>query len=125
MFKNSDAFSSFSVDDVEKAKAFYRDILGLEVEEEMSLGLKLGNGTTVMVYPKSDHTPAAYTVLNFPVSNVEEAVDELTAAGVTFEQYDLPDLKTNEKGIAEGDGRGPTMAWFTDPAGNIFSLMEQ
>lgn len=128
MFKDSQAFSSFSTNDLEKTKAFYSDILGLtvsEVEEMGMIRLHLGTGGIVLIYPKGEHhEPASFTVLNFPVANVEEAVDALTEKGVKFEHY-TGELETNEKGIAGGDGRGPKIAWFKDPAGNILSVVEQ
>ena len=125
MLQTNQAFSSFSVDDIQKAKAFYTETLGLEVAESYGgLSLTIANGGTVMVYPKPDHTPATFTVLNFQVDNLEEAVDTLTAAGVQFEQYDMEMIHTDEKGISRSDGDGPSMAWFTDPSGNIFALME-
>jgi catechol 2,3-dioxygenase-like lactoylglutathione lyase family enzyme len=126
MFKDSEAFSGFAVPDVAKAKEFYGEKLGLEVtDEEMGvIGIKLGSGQTVMVYPKDDHAPANYTILNFPVSDVEAAVDELAGKGVEFERYEGFDQ--DEKGIARdsGDG-GPDIAWFTDPAGNILSVLSE
>lgn len=124
MFKDNHAFSGFSVDDIPKAKAFYGQTLGLDVTEENGmLQLKIANGSNVIVYPKgSGHTPATFTVLNFPVENVEKAVDDLTRRGVRFEIYDYPDLKTDAKGIARGNG--PAIAWFKDPAGNIMSVLE-
>ena len=123
MFKESKAFASFSADDIPAAKRFYAETLGLDVTEEMGgLGLHLGGGTEVMIYPKPDHTPATFTVLNFPVDDVERAVDELTAAGVRFEQYG-EDIQTDEKGIARPGDDGPTIAWFKDPAGNILSVL--
>jgi catechol 2,3-dioxygenase-like lactoylglutathione lyase family enzyme len=122
MLKESKAFSTFAVDDVAKAKQFYGETLGLEVREEMDgLALQLAGGSSVFIYPKSDYTPATFTVLNFPVDDVEQAVDRLTAAGVTFEHYD--GFQQDEKGIARGD-EGPTIAWFTDPAGNVLSVLE-
>lgn len=123
MLKDTKAFSGFSVDDIPKAQAFYANTLGLEVSEEHGmLNLHLGTGASVLVYPKGDaHTPATFTVLNFPVPDVEAAVDQLTARGVRFEQYDQPDLKTDAKGIARGEG--PDIAWFKDPAGNILSVL--
>lgn len=127
MFKNTKAFSSFSVDDINKAKEFYTDILGLKVSQEEygSLSLHIEGNNPIMVYPKgNDHVPATYTVLNFPVENIEQAVKELKQKGVQFNQYDSGDLKTDENGISRWSGRGPSMAWFNDPAGNIFSVME-
>lgn len=125
MFKDTKAFSGFSVDDLQKAKAFYSQTLGLNVsEEEMgALTLHIAGGTNILIYPKDNHTPATFTILNFPVANVEQAVDELTRRGVRFEIYDEPDLKTDTKGISRGNG-GPTIAWFKDPAGNILSVLE-
>ena len=124
MFKDSKAFSGFSVDDLQKAQEFYSQTLGLEVSELNGLlELHLAGGTRVLVYPKPNHNPATFTILNFPVANVEQAVDELTSRGVRFEHYDEDDLKTDEKGIARGEG--PTIAWFRDPAGNILSVLEE
>ena len=119
------AFSSFSVNDVQKAKAFYQEILGFKVADNPMgvIELKLQGDNTILVYPKPDHTPATFTVLNFPVINIEEAVDELTSKGVVFEQYGGK-IKTDQKGISRGNG-GPNIAWFKDPAGNIFSVMEE
>jgi catechol 2,3-dioxygenase-like lactoylglutathione lyase family enzyme len=122
MFRDTKAFSTFSVDDVPRARQFYAETLGLNVSEEMGgLGLHLGGGGEVFVYPKDDHTPATFTILNFPVKDVEEAVEQLTNAGVRFEQYE-GELQTDEKGIYRGEG--PTIAWFKDPAGNILSVLE-
>src|SRR5436305_14804238 len=119
MFKNNKAFSGFSVDDVAKAKEFYGQTLGMEVSEATGmLELGIANGSKVLVYPKPNHTPATYTILNFPVANIDEAVDTLTKAGVRFEIYDSEYLKTDEKGIVR-DQPGPNIAWFKDPAGNI------
>ena len=124
MLKDTKAFSGFSANDIPKAKQFYQDILGLDVTESNGmLTLKFTNGAQVIIYPKPNHTPATFTVLNFPVDNVEKTVDELTTKGVKFEHYDMPQLKTDEKGIVRGHG-GPTIAWFTDPAGNILSVLE-
>jgi catechol 2,3-dioxygenase-like lactoylglutathione lyase family enzyme len=123
MFKDSKAFSSFSADDLEKAKAFYHQVLGLEVAEMNGmLELHLASGARVLIYPKPNHTPATFTVLNFPVADVEQAVDELTGRGVRFELYDEEEFKTDERGIARGEG--PAIAWFKDPAGNILSVLE-
>jgi catechol 2,3-dioxygenase-like lactoylglutathione lyase family enzyme len=119
----SDAFSSFSVDDIPKAKEFYGGTLGLEVSESGgTLTLRLGGEGTVLVYPKRNHAPATFTVLNFPVDDVDQAVRDLTGRGVRFEIYSQPDLETDEKGIFRKEG--PTIAWFKDPAGNILSVME-
>ena len=125
MFKNTKAFSSFSVNDLKKAKEFYGNTLGLEVSElEMGhLDLHIAGGAHILIYPKSDHTPATFTILNFPVADIEEAVDQLTKLGIRFEQYDQPEIKTDAKGIARGNG-GPNIAWFKDPAGNILSVLE-
>lgn len=124
MFKDIKAFSGFSVDELEKAKQFYGQTLGLDVSETNDLlQLHIAGGTTILVYPKDNHVPATFTILNFPVTDIEQAVDELTARGVRFEQYNLPGLVTDEKGIARGGG--PNIAWFKDPAGNILSVLEQ
>jgi catechol 2,3-dioxygenase-like lactoylglutathione lyase family enzyme len=123
MFKDTKAFSGFSVNDLAEAKKFYGDILGLEVADSNGmLELHLSGGAHILIYPKPNHTPASFTILNFPVDDVEKTVDELTAKGVKFEHYDMEQLKTDEKGIARGGG-GPTIAWFTDPAGNIMSVL--
>jgi catechol 2,3-dioxygenase-like lactoylglutathione lyase family enzyme len=122
MFKDSEAFSSFSVNDLKKAKEFYGRTLGLDVAETKE-GLELNlAGSTVFIYPKPNHTPASFTVLNFSVNDIDEAVDELGQLGLRLEQYDLPDLKTDERGIFRGPG--PKIAWFKDPAGNILSVLE-
>lgn len=124
MFKDSKAFSSFSVDDVDRAREFYGSTLGLEVAEQPEgLEIRLATGGRIFVYPKPNHSPATYTVLNFPVANIEASVGELNGKGVRFEHYDLPGIKTDGKGIARGN-EGPVMAWFRDPAGNILGLME-
>ncbi len=123
MLGDSKAFSGFSANDIEKAKEFYGRTLGLKVSETNGLlTLHLAGGNNVLIYPKSNHTPAKFTVLNFPVDDVDQAVDELTKRGVGFEIYDLPDIKTDKKGIMRGNG--PTIAWFKDPAGNILSVIE-
>ena len=124
MFKDTNAFSGFSVDDIPKAQQFYSQTLGLEVSEAHGmLELHLAGGAKVLIYPKPNHTPATFTILNFPVDNIEQAVDELTRRGVRFERYDEGDLKTDEKGISRGEG--PKIAWFRDPAGNILSVLEE
>ncbi|MGH7699121.1 MAG: VOC family protein [Gemmatimonadales bacterium] len=123
MFRDSKAFSGFSVDDIPKAKAFYGGVLGLKVSEAHDfLTLHLASGATVLVYPKPNHVPATFTILNFPVDDIETAVDRLTRAGVRFEHYD-GELQTDGKGIFR-DG-GPPIAWFKDPAGNILSVLEE
>ncbi len=123
MLGKSKAFSGFAVPDIEKAKKFYGETLGLKVSEDHGLlTLHLAGGNNVLIYPKPNHVPATFTILNFPVDDVDLAVDELKKRGVRFEIYDLPDLKTDEKGIMRG--KGPTIAWFKDPAGNILSVLE-
>ena len=128
MFKNSKAFSSLAVKDIEKARKFYRDTLGVEVSDVPGMTgimqLNLAGGVRVMVYPKPDHVPATYTVLNFPVDNVERAVDALVERSVRFEIYKEGPIKTDAKGISS-DGPGPRMAWFKDPSGNILSVLEE
>ena len=120
---DSVAFSGFAVDDLGRARAFYEDVLGLRVEAGAGglLTLHLGGGTSVLVYPKPGHVPATFTVLNFPVPDIEAAVDELTARGVEFLHYEHP--PTDERGIMRAGG--PLIAWFTDPAGNVFSVIEE
>ncbi len=124
LFKEAKSFSSFSVNDLEMAKRFYGETLGLEVKQSPE-GLELHTGDNVVfLYPKPNHTPASFTVLNFHVDDIDAAVDELTSLGVKLEHYDLPDIKTDERGIARGP-KGPTIAWFKDPAGNILSVLEE
>jgi len=124
MFENTKAFSGFSVDDVSEARRFYGETLGLRVSEEdepMSmLQLHVAGDRDVLVYPKPDHTPASFTVLNFPVDAIDEAVDELTERGVRFERYD--GAEQDDKGIHRGEG--PLIAWFKDPAGNVLSVIQ-
>ena len=123
MLGKSKAFSGFSANDIQSAKEFYGGTLGLEVSESHGLlSLNLAGGTTVLIYPKPNHTPATFTILNFPVDNVDKAVEELTKRGVRFQIYNEPDLKTDERGIFRGGG--PVIAWFKDPAGNILSVLE-
>ena len=124
MLEASKAFSGFSANDIGKAKEFYGKTLGLKVSQSHGLlTLHLAGDNNVLIYPKPNHVPATFTVLNFPVKDVDQAVDELTKRGVRFEIYDLPDIKTDKKGIMRG--KGPTIAWFNDPAGNILSVLEQ
>ena len=125
MFRDTKAFSGFSVDDTGRAERFYAETLGLRVSRDDEMGglltLHLAGDRPVLVYPKADHVPASYTVLNFPVEDVERAVDELTSRGVRFARYE--GMPQDEKGIMRG--HGPAIAWFTDPAGNILSVLEQ
>ena len=122
MFKNSKAFSSFSANDIQKAKAFYGQTLELDVSEENGLlTLHLASGSNVLIYPKPNHMPANFTVLNFSVDDVEQTVDELIKRGITFEQY-KGEIETDTKGIHRG--HGPNIAWFKDPAGNILSVVK-
>jgi catechol 2,3-dioxygenase-like lactoylglutathione lyase family enzyme len=126
MFEQSKAFSGFAVDDLQKARQFYSETLGLKTSEANGLlTLHLAGGRDTLVYPKPDHTPATYTILNFPVADIDAAVDELTARGVRFERYEGFDQ--DAKGIARGlaSGQGPDVAWFTDPAGNILSVLQE
>ena len=125
MLRDSRAFSSFSVDDLDKAKQFYGETLGLDVAERPEgLELHLTGGTTVFIYPSPSYTPPKHTVLNFPVDDIEAAVDELAAKGVAMEQYDLPDLKTDERGIFRGPTGPRAIAWFKDPAEHVLAVME-
>ncbi len=125
MLATTQAFSGFAVDDIERARVFYGDTLGLEVGDVPGMGLlrlTLGTGATVLVYPKPDHTPATFTILNFPVEDVNATAAELAAAGVVFERY--PEIgEADAHGVHRGEG-GPAIAWFTDPAGNILSILE-
>jgi len=123
MLGESKAFSGFAAPNISKVKEFYSNTLGLSVTEEHGLlTLHLAAGNNVLIYPKPNHVPATFTVLNFPVENVDRAVDELGKRGVRFEKYSGPEIKTDEKGIMRGNG--PTIAWFKDPAGNILSVLE-
>ncbi|MFF8233619.1 VOC family protein [Streptomyces caelestis] len=122
MFGSTKAYSGFSVNDIDAAKKFYGDTLGLRVSEENGmLILHIAGDRDILVYPKQEHTPATYTILNFPVDDIEAAVDELSRRGVRFERYDH--LKTDDKGIFRGGG--PLIAWFTDPAGNVLSVLQE
>lgn len=125
MLKNSKAFSSFAVNDIRKAKEFYQNTLGLTViDNPMAIiELEISGSSNVLIYPKPNHEPATFTVLNFPVDNIHNAVDKLIEKGISFEQYDEEYLKTDEKGISSGNG-GPSIAWFKDPSGNILSVLE-
>ncbi|MEO6288267.1 MAG: VOC family protein [Ginsengibacter sp.] len=125
MFKNSKAFSGFAVDDLKKAKSFYSEILGLQVTENKLglLELNINGSKNIVIYPKPNHIPATFTILNFPVKDIEKIVEELSDVGIRFEEYEDP-IKTDEKGICRGTG-GPLIAWFKDPAGNILSVIEE
>lgn len=126
MFKDTKAFSSFSVDDLGKAKQFYGETLGLDVvETPEGLELHIAGSTPVFVYPSSTYTAPKHTVLNFPVEDIEAAVDELAARGVRMEQYDLPDIKTDEKGIYRRESGPVAVAWFKDPADHVLSVMQE
>ncbi|MGW2014354.1 VOC family protein [Streptomyces sp. NPDC001927] len=127
MFGQSKAFSGFSVDDLDRARQFYGDTLGLQVEETgdadmRMLTIKLGSGASVFVYPKDNHSPASFTILNFPVDDIDVAVDELAKRGVSFERY--AEFEHDAKGIVRGPG-GPSIAWFTDPAGNVLAVLKE
>lgn len=129
MFKTTKAFSGFSVDDLEKAKAFYSEILGVDVREEgdMGLALHLAGGTRVFIYPKEDHQPATFTILNFVVDDIDTVMDALKDKGVQFEHYNNDKLPQDDKGVLRGQsaGMGPDIAWFKDPAGNVLSILEE
>ena len=124
MFKHTKAFSGFSVNDLQKAKKFYSETLGLTVvDNPMGLiELQIEGSNNIIIYPKPNHTPATFTILNFPVDNVDKAVDKLTSLGVQFEHYS-GNIQTDEKGICRNP-QGPAIAWFKDPAGNILSVIE-
>jgi predicted enzyme related to lactoylglutathione lyase len=122
MFRTTEAYSGFAVNDIPAAKAFYGTTLGLSVSSDHGmLTLHIAGGRDILVYPKPDHTPATYTILNFPVDDIDKAVDQLTERGVHFERYDGFDM--DAKGIARGT-EGPFIAWFTDPAGNVLSVLQ-
>lgn len=124
MFEDTRAFSGFSVNDLAAAKEFYGRTLGLDVEEGPgNLTLKIAGGNNIFIYPKDDHIPATYTILNFPVDDIDQAVDELNSKGITCEHYGNT---TDERGILRGSarGQGPDIAWFKDPAGNILSVLK-
>ncbi|MET8835277.1 VOC family protein [Micromonospora sp. NPDC004540] len=125
MFRDTKAFSGFSVDDADRAERFYTDVLGLRVSRDDAMGglltLHLAGDRPVLVYPKPDHHPATYTVLNFPVPDIDRAVDELVSRGVRLERYE--GMPQDDKGVMRGNG--PSIAWFTDPAGNVLSVLQE
>jgi catechol 2,3-dioxygenase-like lactoylglutathione lyase family enzyme len=125
MFANTKAYSGFAVDDLQKAREFYGETLGLKTsvldEEHGLMSLHIAGDRDTLVYQKPDHTPAAYTILNFPVDDIDQAVDELASRGVSFERYD--DFEQDDKGISRGGG--PKIAWFKDPAGNVLSVLQE
>ena len=126
MLADTKAYSGFAVDDVDKARKFYGEALGLKTSVEHGLmTLHLAGDRPTLVYPKPDHTPATYTILNFPVDDIDKAVDELSSRGVVFDRYDGTDQ--DDKGIMRGlqRGEGPDIAWFKDPAGNILSVLQE
>lgn len=128
MLKTLSAYSGFSVNDLVKAKEFYTQTLGLKlIDEKMGLKLKLPGGGTVFVYDKQNHQPATFTILNFVVENIDEAIDELIKLGVSFERYDNMPTPQDEKGVLRGiaANQGPDIAWFKDPAGNILSVQQE
>ncbi|EQM85708.1 hypothetical protein L687_10790 [Microbacterium maritypicum MF109] len=125
-FTADNAFSGFSVDDIDAAKEFYGTALGLDVEVNGMgfLNLRLPSGGSILVYSKPNHTPASFTILNFPVADVDAAVDELIARGVQTKIYSDEEFPSDERGIVRGNGRGPDIAWFRDPAGNVLAVMQ-
>lgn len=126
MFTTDRAFSGFSVDDIDAARSFYRDSLELDVSDnEMGfLTLSLGSGARILIYPKPNHQPASFTILNFPVDDIDAAVDALAAKGVETKIYSDAEFPSDAKGIVRGNG-GPPIAWFRDPAGNVLSVLEE
>jgi catechol 2,3-dioxygenase-like lactoylglutathione lyase family enzyme len=122
VFEKTKAFSGFSVDDIERARQFYEGTLGLNVTEENGmLGLHIADGGDIMIYPKPDHTPATFTILNFPVEDIDRAVEDLTGRGIEMVHYE--GMNQDEKGVMREDF-GPPIAWFLDPAGNVLSVLE-
>jgi len=127
IFTKAPVFASFAVKDIDQARDFYGRTLGLKVREDKEMGIleiQSPDDSHVLVYPKPDHQPANFTVLNVQVREIDEAVDALTSAGVKFERYNTADIKTDAKGIARDDKQGPSIAWFRDPSGNIVSVLE-
>ena len=127
IFTKAPLFASFAVKDLDPARQFYGGTLGLDVRDDKEMGIfaiHAPDNSRVMVYPKPDHKPANFTVLNLQVRNIDEAVDALKSAGVKFEHYDTADMKTDAKGVVRGEKGGPSIAWFQDPSGNIVSVLE-
>ena len=128
MLESIRSFSSFSVDNLEKAKEFYGETLGIRVQEEGDMGLKLhlSGDSIIFVYPKSNHQPATFTVLNFIVDNIDETVESMNSRGIRFIQYGIEQIPQDEKGVHRGLslGKGPDIAWFEDPSGNILSVLQ-
>lgn len=126
MFADTKAFTGFSVDDIEIAKKFYGDTLGIRVSEAGmgNIALHLAGGNDVLIYPKEDHVPATFTILNFEVGDIDKAIDQLVERGVTIERYD--GMPQDDKGVMRGleHDMGPNIAWFTDPAGNVLSVLQ-
>lgn len=125
-FTAEGAFSGFSVDDIDAAEAFYGSTLGLDVQRNAMgfLDLRLPNGGSILIYAKPNHEPASFTILNFPVSDIDAAVDELIGRGVTTKIYSDAEFPSDDRGIVRGDGRGPDIAWFRDPAGNVLAVLQ-
>ncbi|MFS0853216.1 VOC family protein [Microbacterium sp. 179-I 3D4 NHS] len=125
-FTAEDAFSGFSVDDIDAAKQFYGETLGLDVRTDAMgfLDLRLPHGGSILVYAKPNHEPASFTILNFPVADIDAAVDELIARGVQTKIYSDAEFPSDDRGIVRGDGQGPDIAWFRDPAGNVLAVLQ-
>jgi catechol 2,3-dioxygenase-like lactoylglutathione lyase family enzyme len=126
MFTTDDAFSGFSVDDIDAARTFYRDVLKLDVSDNPMgfLDIHLSSGGSILIYGKPNHEPASFTILNFPVDDVDAAVDDLIARGVQTKIYSDDEFPSDEKGIVRGNGQGPDIAWFRDPAGNVLAVLD-
>ena len=126
MFSADQAFSGFSVDDIDAARTFYKETLGLDVRDNAMgfLELHLASGGSILIYNKPNHEPASFTILNFPVNDVDAAVDDLISRGVNTKLYPDDEFPSDEKGIVRGNGQGPDIAWFTDPAGNVLAVLE-